>query len=136
MLKSSTRKLISEHKWNRHSNESQFFKRIEEQSRAAIKDLTLLAEHLEEQQLKEIFTNRTLEPLLRAILIPKEIKNKKKDSYIDNDRIFHLCWMFLRFSLWITKRTISNKLAKSYYSEHEKPLVYIVDTLYQEKIRN
>jgi len=136
MLRLKTKRLIREHKWNKHSNKSQFFERIEEQSKEAIKDLTLLAEHLEEEQLGQIFTNSTLEPLLRAILIPKEIKNKDKNSHIDNDRIFRLCWMYLRWSLDITKRTISDKLAKSYYSEHEKPLMYIADTLYQEKIRN
>ena len=135
MLRFKTKRRIREHKWNKHSNESQFFERIEKQSKAAIEDLTLLAEHLEEEQLEQIFTPNTIEPLLRAILIPQEIKKKDRNSHIDNDRIFKLSWMFLIWSLGITKRTISDKLAKAYYSEHEKPLIYIANTLYHEKIK-
>ena len=84
MLTLKTKKLIREHKWNTHSNESQFFKRIEEQSKGAIKDLILLAENLEEEQLGEIFTPRTLTPFLRAILNPKEILNEI-EAGISND---------------------------------------------------
>jgi len=135
MLTLKTKKLIREHKWNTHSNESQFFKRIEEQSKGAIKDLTLLAENLEEEQLGEIFTPRTLTSFLRAILNPKEIKKKKKDSQIDNDRIFLLSYMFLIWSLESTGRTISSPLGKAYFSEHEKSLRYVVETLFHEKMK-
>jgi len=135
MLRLKTKRQIREHKWNEHSNKSQFFDRIEKQSKEDIKDLTLLAENLEEEQLGEIFTPRTLTPLLRAILIPKKIKNKKKDSQIDNDRIFLLSYMFLNWSLESTGRTISSPLGKAYYSEHEKSIRYVVDTLFHEKMK-
>jgi len=135
MFTIKTKKRIHDHKWNTHSNVSLFFDRIEKQSKAAIKDLTLLAENLEEEQLGEIFTSGTLTPLLRAILIPKKIKNKKKDLTVDNDRIFLLSYMFLIWSLESTGRTISSRLGKAYYSEHEKSLRSIVDTLYFEKIK-
>ena len=59
MLKATTKKRIKEHKWNEHSNKSLFFKRIKDQSDAALEDLTLLANELDEAQLKEIFTEST-----------------------------------------------------------------------------
>jgi len=54
MFRNKTRKRIKEHNWNDHSNTSQFFSRIEEQTDDAIKDLTLVANNLNEKQLEEI----------------------------------------------------------------------------------
>jgi len=68
MLSESTKKRIKEHKMHKHSNPSQLFRRVKVQSSQAIKDLTLIAENLEEEQLVEVFTDRQLAPLLRAIL--------------------------------------------------------------------
>lgn len=71
MLSIQTRKRIRERKMLKHSNPSQFLKRIKEQSSKAIKDLTLIAENLEEDQLEEIFTDKSLLPLIRALLEPR-----------------------------------------------------------------
>ena len=71
MLSESTRKRIKQRKIYKHSNPSQLLKRVREQSSEAIKDLTLIAKNLEEEQLKEIFTSEKLAPLMEAILQPK-----------------------------------------------------------------
>ena len=71
MLSKSTRKRIKERKTLKHSNPSQFLKRIKEQSLQAIVDLALIAENLEEELLEEIFVNDKFVALLRAILKPK-----------------------------------------------------------------
>ena len=67
MLSESTRKRIKQRKIYKHSNPSQLLKRVREQSSEAIKDLTLIAKNLEEEQLQEIFTSEKLAPLLEAI---------------------------------------------------------------------
>ena len=71
MLSESTRKRIKQRKIYKHSNPSQLLKRVREQSNQAIKDLTLVAENLEEEQLQEIFTSEKLAPLILAILEPQ-----------------------------------------------------------------
>ena len=71
MLSESTRKRIKQRKIYKHSNPSQLLKRVREQSSEAIKDLTLIAKNLEEEQLQEIFTSEKLAPLMEAILQPK-----------------------------------------------------------------
>ena len=71
MLTQSTRNRIKERKIYKHSNPPQFLNRVKEQSLAAIKDLTFIAKNLEEKHLEDIFTDKTLEPLLRSILNPK-----------------------------------------------------------------
>ena len=71
MLSESTRKRIKQRKIYKHSNPSQLLKRVRELSSEAIKDLTLIAKNLEEEQLQEIFTSEKLAPLMEAILQPK-----------------------------------------------------------------
>jgi len=71
MLSESTRKRIKQRKIYKHSNPSQLLKRVREQSSEAIKDLTLIAKNLEEEQLQEIFTSEKLARLMEAILQPK-----------------------------------------------------------------
>ena len=71
MLSESTRKRIKQREIYKHSNPSQLLKRVREQSSEAIKDLTLIAKNLEEEQLQEIFTSEKLAPLMEAILQPK-----------------------------------------------------------------
>ena len=71
MLSESTRKRIKQRKIYKHSNPSQLLKRVRKQSSEAIKDLTLIAKNLEEEQLQEIFTSEKLAPLMEAILQPK-----------------------------------------------------------------
>lgn len=79
MLSESSKKRIKERKMLKHSNPSQFLKRTKEQSLQAIKDLTLIAQNLEEDQLKEIFTDKTLSPFIRAMLQPRG----KRSLYIN-----------------------------------------------------
>jgi len=71
LLSKSTRKRIKERKTLKHSNPSQFLKRTKEQGLQAIVDLTLIAENLEEEHLKEIFVNDNFVALIKAILKPK-----------------------------------------------------------------
>ena len=138
MLISTTRKRIKEHKWNKHSNKSQFFKRLKEQSHAAVDDLTLLAEELDNEQLKEIFTTRKLEALMRALMRPeltRKTSDKKKKYQRDNDRIFFLSFMYFTWSLATLGTVIDNKWAKGMYNEHESKIRDIVHALWHERTR-
>jgi len=62
MLQKSTRKQISNKKWDKHSNPSQFFGRVQDSAIVALEDLTLIAENFDEEQLEKIFTDETLNP--------------------------------------------------------------------------
>jgi len=136
MLESRTRKRIKEHKWNQHSNKSQFFKRLKEKSHAAIDDLTLIAEHVDEDQIREIFTVPKLEPLMRALMRPELTRKNKIPKYKpDRDRIFFLSFMYLTWSLNILSSVIDNRWAKQMYSEHELKLREIVHSLWHERTR-
>lgn len=79
MLSESTKKRIKERKVQKYSNPSQLLKRVKEQSSQAIKDLTLIANNLEEEHLEEIFTSDNLAPLILAILEPRN----KRTTYIN-----------------------------------------------------
>jgi len=147
MLGIKTKKRIREHKWNQHSNTSLFFKRLKEKSHGAIDDLTLIAEEVDEEQLREIFTTRKLEPLMRALMRPhltrlsKEKKSKRKSSKKkivykpDKDRLFFLSFMYLTWSLDTLKTTLDNRWAREMYSEHEVKLREIAHTLWHERNR-
>lgn len=52
----------------KHSNPSQFMKRAKTEVIGDIKDLTLVAENFEEEQLADIFTAESLRPLIKSIL--------------------------------------------------------------------
>ena len=71
MLSESTRKRIKERKMLKHSNPSQFLKRVKHECNEDIKDLTLVAKNFEEKHLEEIFTDKSLLPLIRALLEPR-----------------------------------------------------------------
>ncbi len=71
MLGKSTRRRILEGELLDQANPYQDFKRIEKKSEQAIKDLTLVAKKMDEKQLQEIFTEEKLDPLIRALLNPK-----------------------------------------------------------------
>ena len=138
MLISATRKRIKEHKWNKHSNKSQFFKRIKDQSHAAVDDLTLLAEELDNEQLTEIFTTLKMEPLMRALMRPeltRKTNDRKKKYKRDNDRIFFLSFMYFIWSLATLGTVIDNKWAKEMYNEHEVKIREIVHALWHERTR-
>lgn len=138
MLISATRKRIKEHKWNNHSNKSQFFKRLKDQSHAALADMTLLAQELDDEQLKEIFTIPKLEPLMRALMRPeltRKTNDRRKKYKRNNDRIFFLSFMYFIWSLETLGTVIDNKWAKKMYSEHNVKLREIVHALWHERIK-
>jgi len=126
MLQNRTRRLIKSHKWNSLSNQSQFFDRLRQQSDAALSDLTLLAEHLKEEQLEVMFTEKKLEPLVRALM---KIQNKNRD------RVFFTGYTFLKWSLNATLATLGNKWAQKLFSQHEAPLREMLDMLHHERKR-
>jgi len=78
MLGKTTRKRILGKKMLDQANPYQDLKRIREKCNLAIRDLTLIAEKLDEKQLQEIFTSGKLAPLILAILEPKN----KRTIYI------------------------------------------------------
>ena len=78
MLGKTTRKRILDKKMLDQANPYQDLKRIREKCNLAIKDLTLVAKNLDEEQLEEIFTSGKLAPLILAILEPKN----KRTIYI------------------------------------------------------
>ena len=59
---------------HKHSNPSQLIKRVKNQCTQAIKDLTLIADTLEEKDLEEIFSVENLEPLIISILKPETLR--------------------------------------------------------------
>jgi len=78
MLGKATRKRILDKKMLDQANPYQDLKRIREKCNLAIRDLTLIAEKLDEKQLEGIFTSGKLAPLILAILEPKN----KRTIYI------------------------------------------------------
>lgn len=123
MLQSTTRKRIKEHKWSEHSNQSQFFKRIKEQSDQALEDLVLLATSLDQEQLEEIFTIKKLEPLIKSLLNPKTSKTDKKLIEEQNDRIIELGNMLITSSLQpISSHIVDNHWKKAYFDQQVEPL--------------
>jgi len=71
MLSTKAKKRIKDRKVLKHSNPSQFLDRIKKQGIGDIEDLTFLADNFEEEQLKDIFTEKKLERLIRTILKPR-----------------------------------------------------------------
>jgi len=123
MLSNKTKKRVSEHKWNEHSNTSLFFQRLEHQADEAIKDLTLLASNLEEKQFRGIFTIKRLEPLIRALVRSKGDRNQN----------FMMGHLLLKWSLNYTGAMLDNWWAKELYSQHEVPLRNMLEMLRHEK---
>lgn len=77
MLSKDTKKRIKEQKMKKHSNPSQFATRVKNASLSALEDLALIAEKLDEEQLKEIFTPEKLRPLILALLEPRNLRTLK-----------------------------------------------------------
>jgi len=132
MFRNRTRKRIKEHNWNDHSNTSQFFSRIEEQTDEAIKDLTLVANNLNEKQLEKIFTIEKLEPFIQSLMLPKKIEDENYRN-LSSQRLFFLGHMLMKYSLNLMGTTFGNKWAKELYQQHEIPLSNMLDTIYYEK---
>jgi len=132
MLQYTTKRTIKEHKWDKHANKSQFFGRIKDSADEAFKDLKLLADELEEKQLQEIFTMEKLEPFIQSLMTPHPMKNTKRSSE-QEDRIFFLGFMLLRWSLNMTGAILDNKWARELYLKYELPLRNMLNVLYAEK---
>lgn len=133
MLSNKTRRRIKEHKWSEHSNTSLFFKRIKNQSVAAFADLTLLAQHLDQAQLEEIFTSENLEPLIKSLMHPKSTRPGYKLSKEEKNRIFAIGYIFSLQALAVMQSYIKNKWAATYYAEHVMPMQNILLGLKQEQ---
>lgn len=125
MLSESTRKRIKERKIHKHSNPSQLIRRIKLQSSQAIKDLTLVAENLEEKHLDEIFARDELVALLRAILKPKN-----KRAFQITELLAYLATQKLLVSLPIDMiNSLGGDIAKTWTfaklltGYHDKPLI-------------
>lgn len=131
MLSSKTRRVVKSHKWNKHSNTSQFFARIRDNFDSAVDDLTLLARELDEKQLQEMFTEEKLEKLIKAIMMPGKYSSRVRK--IDRSRLFFCGRMMVLWSLTGIERTFENPWAKRYFLEHKEPLLNMLDTIYYEK---
>ena len=135
MLSNTVKKQIREHSWKKHSNPSQFLQRVSAQGKGWIKELTFLAEHLDEDVMKDIFNKGRLEPLIHALLLPERKRSKKEVVKIDEDRIFFLSWMFSRWGLWTIEKGLKDKLNRAYFSEHENKIRFIVDELSMQRTK-
>jgi len=72
MLKKDTRRQLREHGWleiaKRHSNPTLALKRLKEQATEAINDLSLLAQKLPDDTLKDIFNYANINKLINSLL--------------------------------------------------------------------
>ena len=123
MLTLKIKKRIKSRKWDKHSNKSEFFKRIKKQSKSAFDDLTLIIEQFENPQLKEIFTDKKMEQLIFALI----------NSRLEKDRKFMIEYSMLTQILEHIEKLIQNELLKDMYNEHKNNLRKIVDSIYDEK---
>ena len=122
MLGKPTRKRISSKKMLDQKNPYQDLKRIREKCNLAIKDLTLVAKNLDEKQLKEIFTEEKLEPLIRILLLPKNKRTIDITEMLAN-RVFQKLMgvlpieMINELSSDIGKTWTYAKMAKAYWGK-------------------
>ena len=126
MLQESTRKLIYNKKWDKHSNPSQFFGRVQDSALVALEDLTLIAKNFDEEQLEKIFTDETLNPLLLALL---KVNPRGKSG----DRAFGIACVFLKHALNLTGRFFERKIEKKAYNDLEWQLREIIGIIYEER---
>ncbi len=124
MLRKNVKNRIKSQKWEKHSNKNQMFKRIEEQTKTTLLDLTLLAEKLPEERLEKIFTEEGLTPFFRALM---------KIHPGNRDRTFFVGYAMLKSALNATSVTFDNKWAQRLYTKHELEMREILDLLHQEK---
>jgi hypothetical protein len=104
MLGKSMRKYVMGEKKYDKNTQYQYNKRIREYVILALKDLALLAERLPEEQLQEIFNEKTLGSFFKA-LIKIEIPAKDHEEYLKKretdpmrqkrQRLQQICWMIL-----------------------------------------
>jgi len=126
MLQESIRKQISNKTWDKHSNPSQFFGRVQDTAIIALKDLTLIAKNFDEEQLEKIFTDETLNPLLLALL---KVNPRGKSG----DRAFGIACVFLKHALNLTGRFFERKIEKKAYNDLEWRLREIIGIIYAER---
>ena len=84
MLSESTKKRIRERKIYKHSNPSVLLSRVKTQSSQAIEDLTTIIKNVEEEHLYQIFTAEKLEPLILALLKPKNLRVLRINEMLAN----------------------------------------------------
>ena len=91
MLSGKVMTRIRNHSWGKHSNQSLLLGRIKKTSVLAIKQMTILAKDLPEEQKKEIFTADLLRPFIREILEPKNTRTilvTEMMSYLITQKLF------------------------------------------------
>lgn len=123
MLEYKTKKRIKEHTWNKHSNPSQFLKRIEFQSKVAISDLQLLADNLDDERLSSLFFNGQIEKLISSII----------NSDMNDDKKFIISCRLLKILFEYTPPLIDNVYAKQLFVQHGEPLKNLFLALSEEK---
>ena len=133
MLSNTIKTRVKSRKVLKHSNPSQFLDRVRRQSLQAIKDLTLLAEYLEEEQLQEIFNKQNLEKLFVAIMEPPWTHGNKKPSKDELDRIFDLGFMFVDTSVPIIEHTLGNVYAQRLYARDRDQFIKTLKGMYFDK---
>ena len=91
MLSGKVMDRIRTHRWGKHSNKSQLFRRIKDTSVLAIKQMKILAKELPEEEKKEIFTADLLRPFIRELLEPKITRTiliTEMMSYLITQKLF------------------------------------------------
>ena len=134
MFGKSTRKIIQEQKWSKHSNPPLLFSRIKRISHLGLSDLALAAKKLPEEQLDEIFTKENLQPLIMAIMHPSSTKYGKKFSKEERDRIFELGYMLIDSSIDITGHSLGNIYAERLYSLHKKNFMDLLHVIHNDRL--
>jgi len=114
----------------------------------SIQALEYFAKVMPEAQLRQIYTKENLEPLIKALMRPdiarreigkeddadlSELSSSKK--LVQNERMFELGCVFLKWSLNITGSLINNEYASRLWMDKEKELRPIVELLYHDVFR-
>ena len=135
MFKKTTREYITKRDWLKHSNPSTFLKRMRDECKEAIDDLTLVANTFDDDQLQQIFNAESMESFVQSLVRPHLARKGYKYTEEEKDRIFGLCYVFLKWSLNMTKVVSGNMWFDKFYETHELPLRDMLEAMYHEKKR-
>jgi hypothetical protein len=121
MLSKSMKQYVMNGEKNGYSKETQnvYNNRLKNYAIDALRDLALLAEKLPEDELQDVFNEKTLSPLVRNVF-----RAKLKDNYGEKEfeqrrqRILRLCWNTLteigrRENAWNLAPDVMNILVKA-----------------------
>lgn len=103
--------------------------------RGTIESLVLFAEKLPQHQYKQLFTDESLEPLIKAIMLRKVEPGFQDRSNIAKDPIkFRIGCMLLTWALGIDS-VLKNPYAQKLWMEKMLPMRSLVDALYDDMKR-